>query len=160
MSRVTRLRISTTDGSIHMGSGEVVSARPQEGTSASGSYTADELHGIQPYASFDDYVKDTMSPQYKGNWQNPREAEAFRELCAKRLARTEQIAVMGQRLSSGDDAASQIVAADPSIPMSIAQRAAPFNTKEERAKAYANPLYKTSEDYRAEVSAKDALTDF
>jgi hypothetical protein len=157
---VIRLRMNSETGSVHEGSGEVVSARPQEGTSSFGQYTAEEMQGIQPYASMDDFVRDTQSAAYKGSWQDPRGAEAFRELCAKRLARTEQIAFMGQQLSSGQDTASQIVAADPSIPMSIAQRATPFGTREERAKAYQNPLYSQSEDYRAEVASRDALTDF
>jgi uncharacterized membrane protein YebE (DUF533 family) len=155
---VTRLRLSMEDGSIQMGSGEVTSKRAQEGTSSFGAYTAEELQGVTPYNSYEDFVKDTQSEAYKGNWQNPREAEAYREHAAKRLARTEQIATMANHLSGPTNTAEAIVAADASIPLSIAQKATPFATREERAKAYTSPLYAQSADHRAETAARDALT--
>jgi hypothetical protein len=156
---ITRLRLSTVDGSVAEGSSDPISARAEEGTSAFG-YTEGELVGVHPYSSMADFVKDCRDQRYQSDPLDPRPAEEFRELCSKRLAKYEMLKAEAA-VPEADDA-SQISALDPSIPPIVAKagvQAGGFATREMRQEAYADPRYKVSEDYRAFVAARDALTE-
>jgi hypothetical protein len=164
MSDVTRLRISTVDPeNVQMGSGEVVSARVTEGGSSAEGYSESDLQGVTPYANMQEFVDATRSKEYQGGVFNSREAEAYRELCAKRLAKMEQRQSQQERSAASTlSVAEQLVQLDATIPLPIAQLAAeagPFLTREDRARHYSDPKYGTSADFRALVGARDALTD-
>ena len=122
---------------------------------------AEDLNGIAAYNSYQDFIADTTKPEYKGNWQNPREAEAFRELCAKRLAKMNMHeAARAADFAPANDAEA-IVQLDPSIPLAVAQagvQTGGFPTRESREAAYSDPRYKVSEDWRNYVAAREALT--
>jgi hypothetical protein len=153
---VTSLRINMESGAISPGSG-------QPGAPSAEGFAPEELANVTPYASMNEFIADTQSESYKGSALDPRAGEAFRRKCELRLAKMEQVAAMGRALSAPTDLAGQIVQADPNIPQAVAQLAAndgPFLTREQRANAYADPRYRTSEDFRSWVAARDAITEW
>jgi hypothetical protein len=160
---VTSLRLNSETGSVQEGSGDVVSARAEEGSSAFG-YTEAELAGVQAFNNFDEFVSATLSPLYKGNDpMDPRPSEKYREEVARRLAKMEYQRANREAANAPKDTAGMISELDPSVPYNVAQLAVergPFLTREERQSAYSNPLYKSSEDFRAVTAARDAITPF
>jgi hypothetical protein len=107
-----------------------------------------------------EFVTDCQDKRYASDPLDPRPAEAFRESCAMRLAKYEML--KAEAAVPETDNASQISALDPSIPHIVAEagvKAGGFATREMRQEAYADPRYKVSEDYRAFVAARDALTE-
>lgn len=157
-----RLRLNMADGSFHEGSSDPVSKRADSGTSY-GGFSEKDLASIQPYSNYGAFLEACKSEKYKGNVHDPRAGEAYREECAKRLAKMEQVAALGQALTAASqDTASAIVQADPSINPNIARvgvQHGPFRSREERANAYADPRYATSQDFRDLVISRDALTE-
>jgi hypothetical protein len=154
---ITRLKLNTDTGSIQMGSGEIPTY-PQ----GASEVTQEEVDRAQPI-DFDTFSKLTVDPRYKGNPLDYRAGEQFRrEVEAGFIKWQQQQAARAERDMSTLDTAGQ-VAQVANIPYAIARGAienmGPFATREERAKAYQDSRYKTSEDYRNFVAAREAITE-
>jgi hypothetical protein len=146
-----RLRLSD-DGSTREGSSDPTSKRDPSSEPTEAEIFA---HSKQPL-TVAEYGSAILSERAKQDPTYRRELDA-------RLAAGHYWGRMGEALTAPQDTAGYIVQADPSVNPAIAQRgvdAGPFVSREERASAYADARYATSQDFRDLVISRDALTSF